>query len=481
MLIGRKKEQQELRRLFASDEAELVVVYGRRRVGKTYLVNHSFNSDEFVFKVTGLHNARLATQLDNFARALREYSSDDSWAIPTNWMEAFDQLKTFLKNTSIGHKRVLFIDELPWMDTRGSHFLEAFEWFWNSWGSNQSDLLLVICGSATNWIINKLFKQKGGLYNRAGSKIFLKPFTLAETEKYLIQRGILLERFEIAQIYMIMGGIPYYLKQLEPGRTLADNIDNCFFRTNGKLWDEFDNLYETLFFNSEVYVRIVEALTSKQLGLTREEIIAVSKLPDNGSTSQALKDLVKCGFIRTYQYYGRKTKAQTYQLTDFYTLFYYRFIKDNYGQDEHFWTHMLDNPKKNTWLGYSFEQLVKGHIEQVKGALGIRSVLTQQSSWFVEKRNLDNVNEKLNGAQIDLLIDRRDMAINLCEIKFYSGEFTIDKSYSLTLRNKIAAFKSASNTRKAIVPTMITTFGVKPNMYSGIIQQEVSLDDLFTD
>ena len=343
-----------------------------------------------------------------------------------------------------------------------------------------NDLLLVICGSATNWIINKLFKQKGGLYNRAGSKIFLKPFTLAETEKYLIQRGILLERFEIAQIYMIMGGIPYYLKQLEPGRTLADNIDNCFFRTNGKLWDEFDNLYETLFFNSEVYVRIVEALTSKQLGLTREEIIAVSKLPDNGSTSQALKDLVKCGFIRAYQYYGRKTKAQTYQLTDFYTLFYYRFIKDNYGQDEHFWTHMLDNPKKNTWLGYSFEQLVKGHIEQVKAALGIRSVLTQQSSWFVEKRNLDNVNEKLNGAQVDLLIDRRDMAINLCEIKFYSGEFTIDKSYSLTLRNKIAAFKSASNTRKAIVPTMITTFGVKPNMYSGIIQQEVSLDDLFT-
>lgn len=477
MLIGRKQEQQELRRLYASNEAELAVVYGRRRVGKTYLVNHVFGDDEFVFKVTGLHNARLATQLENFVKALREYSGDDSWVMPSNWMDAFDQLKTYLKNTKTGNKRVLFIDELPWMDTRGSHFLEAFEWFWNSWGSIQSDLLLVICGSATNWIINRLFKQKGGLYNRASSKIFLRPFTLAETEQYLTKQGIILERYDMAQVYMIMGGIPYYLKQLEPGRPVADNIDNCFFKTNGKLWDEFDNLYDTLFLNSEVYVRIVEALASKRMGLTREEIIILTKLPDNGSTSQALKDLVKCGFVRAYQYYGRKTKAQTYQLADFYTLFYYHFIKNNYGQDEHFWTHMLDNPKKNNWLGYSFEQLVKNHIEQVKAALGIGSVLSQQSSWFVEKRNLDN--NELNGAQIDLLIDRRDRAINLCEMKFYSGEFIIDKSYSLNLRNKVAAFKSATKVRKAIVPTMITTFGVKPNMYSGMIQQEVTLDDLF--
>ena len=269
MLIGRKQEMQELRRLYASDEAELVVVYGRRRVGKTYLVNHVFDDDEFVFKVTGLHNARLVTQLDNFTKALREYSGDDSWASPSNWMDAFDQLKTYLKQSKSGRKRVLFIDELPWMDTRGSHFMEAFEWFWNSWGCNQRDLMLVICGSATNWIINRLFKQKGGLYNRAGCKMYLKPFTLAEAEQYLTKQGIYLERYEIAQVYMIMGGIPYYLKQLEPRRTLADNIDNCFFRTNGKLWDEFDNLYETLFFNSELYVRIVETLASKRMGLNR--------------------------------------------------------------------------------------------------------------------------------------------------------------------------------------------------------------------
>ena len=477
ILIGRKQEQKELRRLFESDEAELVVVYGRRRVGKTYLVNQVFADEGFSFKVTGLHNSRMTIQLENFGMALKEYFADDSMKIPSNWMEAFDVLKQSLIKTRTGKKRVLFIDELPWMDTRGSHFLDAFEWFWNTWGGAQEDLLLVVCGSATNWIINKLFKQQGGLYNRAGSKVFLRPFTLAEVEQYLVKRGIELEHYEIAQAYMMMDGIPYYLKQLEPGRTLADNIDNCFFRKNGKLWDEFDNLYETLFDNSEIYLRIVEALASKLMGLTREEVIRLTKLPDNGAVSRAIKDLVKCGFVRAYRYYGRKTKGQTYQLADFYTLFYFRFIRDNYGQDEHFWTHMLDNPQKIAWQGYSFEQLVKEHMEQLKQVLGIGAVLSQQSSWFVERRNIDN--DQMNGAQIDLIIDRRDRAINLCEMKFYASEFSIDRAYSLNLRNKVAAFKSIIKTRKAIVPTMITTFGVKHNMYSGFIQQEATLDDLF--
>lgn len=477
VIVGRKQEQKELRRLYESDEPEMVVVYGRRRVGKTYLVNQVFDSVGFTFKITGLYKSQLPQQLENFNLALKEYSGKDSWPQPKSWMEAFEQLKEYLKDSKTGRKRVLFFDELPWMDTKGSRFLKAFEWFWNGWGSAQEDLLLIVCGSATNWIINKLFKHKGGLYNRAGTKMFLRPFTLAETEQYLQKQGINMERYDIAQVYMIMGGIPYYLKQLEPGRTLADNIDNCFFKTNGKLWDEFDNLYETLFAESEVYVRIVEALASKRIGLTREEIIRLAKLTDNGKTSKALKDLVKYGFIRSYQYYGRKTKTRTFQLADFYTLFYFRFIKDNYSQDNHFWTHMLDNPQKNTWLGYGFEQLIKDHIEQVKRALGIGSVLTHESSWFIEQRDLND--DSLSGAQIDLLIDRRDKAINVCEAKFYSGEFTIDKAYSLKLRNKLATFKSAVNTRKALVPTMITTFGVKHNAYSGNIQQEVILDDLF--
>ena len=489
VIIGRKQEQRELRRLYQSDEAEMVVVYGRRRVGKTYLINQMFAQTGFTFKVTGLYKQKMSVQLKNFSLAINEYFQDGDRKHPTSWMEAFGQLKSCLNNTKTGTKRVLFFDELPWMDTKGSRFLNAFEWFWNGWGCAQDDLMLVICGSATNWIINKLFKQKGGLYNRANSKMYLCPFSLAETEQYLQHIGFAIERYDIVLVYMIMGGIPYYLKQLEPGRPLADNIDNCFFKKNGKLWDEFDHLYETLFDQSELYLRIVEALASKRDGLTRDEVVKAAKIPENGKLSKALSDMVKCGFVRDYTYYGKKTKSKTYQLADYYTLFYLRFIKDNYGQDEHFWTHMLDNPKKTVWQGYSFEQLVKDHIEQVKRALGIGSVLTQQSSWFVSKQTLEKERsndfgsdqEEINGAQIDLLIDRRDRAINVCEIKFSNGEFIINKDYSLRLRNKIMAFKAATNTPKALVPTMITTFGVKRNQYSGNVQQEVVLDDLFVE
>ena len=449
-IIGRKLEQKELQRLYESDEAEMAVVYGRRRVGKTFLVNQMFGSEGFAFKVTGLYKSRLPKQLENFSLALQEYSGNKDLTEPKSWTEAFDQLKDYLKASKSGKKRLLFFDELPWMDTKGSGFLAAFERFWNGWANAQQDILLILCGSATNWIINKFFKQKGGLYNRATSKIFLKPFTLNETEQYLEKQGIEWERYDIAQIYMIMGGIPYYLKQLEPNRTLADN-----------------------------YLKVVEALSSKHIGLTREQLIKATQLPDNGLISKVLKDLVNCGFVRAYQYYGRKTKTQTYQLADFYTMFYLSFIKSNYAQDEHFWTHSLDTPQKKAWLGYTFEQLVKDHIEQVKRALGIGSVLTKQSSWFEQGRSTDE-NNSIPGAQIDLLIDRRDKTINICETKFYSGEFVIDKDYSLKLRNKISTFKAITEPRKTLIATMITTFGIKHNKYSGTIQQEVVLDDLFS-
>ena len=476
LFIGREYEKSLIQQYLDSPKAELVAIYGRRRVGKTYLVK-SFFQNQFDFYFTGMYETSRAVHLSLFRKELSRLTTEKVPPLK-DWFTAFDALKDYLKTLN-KEKLVVFLDELPWMDTPRSNFLAAFSNFWNTWGSTQPNLKLFVCGSATTWMLDKFVGDKGGLYGRVCRPIHLSPFTLDETEQYFLKiKGLNWGRMQILETYMMMGGIPYYLKQLEPERTLLDNIDNCFFKTNGKLWDEFDNLYETLFAQSEVYVRIVEALASKRIGLTREEIIKVTKLPDNGPTSRALKDLVKCGFVRAYQYFGHKNKSQTYQLADFYTLFYLRFIKDNYGQDEHFWTHMLDNPKKNAWAGYSFEQLIKEHIEQVKRALGIGSVLTQQSSWFIEKRNLDD--ENLSGAQIDLLIDRRDKAINLCEAKFYSGTFTIDKDYSLKLRDKITTFKSTIKTRKSIVPTMITTFGVKRNTYSGIIQQEATLDDLFT-
>lgn len=476
-IVGRKREQHELRRKYESDEAELLVVYGRRRVGKTFLINNTFAKEGFAFKVTGLHKKGKRMQLRNFVDALREYSNDNSWKEPNDWMEAFEQLRTYLKQSKTGEKRILFIDEMPWMDTRGSQFLSAFERFWNNWGAAESDLMLIVCGSATNWIINKLFKNKGGLYNRSDCRMYLNPFTLQETEQYLIKQGFELEQYDIAQIYMIMGGIPFYLKQLDPALTLSGNIDECFFREKGKLWDEYDRLFETLFERSDMYTHIIEALGTKQIGLTREELLRLTGLPDNGVTSKAIKDLINCGYLRTYRYWGRKTKTQTYQLADFYLLFYLRFVRANYGQDQHYWSHVQENGAFRAWQGYAFEQLCMNHLQQVKNALGIGAVRTTQSSWHIESRDLND--PELHGAQIDLLIDRSDRFISLCEMKFANAEYVITQDYSMNLRNKMEAFKQASQTRKTVVMTMISTFGVKRNAHSGMIKQQVVLDDLF--
>lgn len=469
-IIGRGREIELLDQCYASKEPELVVVYGRRRVGKTYLIRKYFN-DKFDFALTGVYEKPKSVQLSNFAMALEEHSRKQQ-PVPQNWMSAFSQLKDYLKTKAKQKRIVVFIDEMPWLDTQKSDFLTAFEWFWNGWGSTQNNLMMIVCGSATTWITDKLLSNKGGLFNRATRRMYLLPFSLNETELYLKSKNINWSRYDITECYMAMGGIPFYLKQLSPDLTYTRNIDNVFFRKNALLADEFTHLYSTLFKNSSNYISIVEALSSKMSGLTRNEIIAETKLPDNGGLTKMLDDLINSNLVTAYNYYGSTKHNILYQLSDAYTLFYFRFIKQHYGKDEHFWSNTLDNPQRTAWAGLAFEQVCKTHIQQIRRQIGISAVLCECSSWFSRKTEGRN-------AQIDLLIDRRDRVINVCEIKFSMAPFTISKDYDMALRNKIETFRQESKTRKALHLTMITTYGVKQNMYSGIVQSQVTMDDLF--
>ena len=274
---------------------------------------------------------------------------------------------------------------------------------------------------------------------------------------------------------MIMGGIPYYLNLLTSKIPFSENIDRMFFKDKGDLWDEFPHLYNTLFSSSENHIKVVEALSQKRMGLTREEIIAQTGLPGNGVLTKILQNLVNSGFVRVSHLFGRKKKDNLYQLSDQYTLFYFKYIRENYGKDEHFWSHSLDQPSRRVWAGLAFEQLCKDHIPQIKHKLGISGVLTEESIWF----SRENEDLGITGAQIDLVIERRDHCINLCEMKFTLDDFVIDKDYDSVLRGKISAFQSMTKTRKAIQLTMITTYGVKRNIYSGLVQSQVTLDDLF--
>ena len=470
-IIGRKFERELLADAVKSQESELVIVYGRRRVGKTYLVNQFFDN-AYTFKHTGVFQKNTRTQLERFASSLEEYS-EKTVAVPENWYKAFDLLKNYLKSVQ-SKKKIVFIDEMPWLDTPGSDFVSALEAFWNGWAAAEGDIVVIACGSATSWITDKLLGDRGGLFNRSATRIFVRPFTLNETEQYLKSRGFELTRYDIAECYMIMGGIPFYLKQLNPRWSLAQNIDNIFFREKGLLWDEFDHLYRTLFQQADTHIAVVEALSKNRMGMTRKEIIEEIGIADNGNFGKVLKNLSDNEFIRPYNYFGNKRRDTIYQLADFYSMFYFAYVKDNYGHDPHFWMNSTDLPARRSWAGYTFEQLCLYHLEQIRKSIGISAVQCNTSAWFSKGSG-----DERRGAQIDLLIDRRDRVINICEMKFSINEFTIDNEYSKRLRNKIETFREETKTKKALQLTMITTYGVKPNMYSNITQSQVVLDDLF--
>lgn len=474
-VIGRTYEFKLLEMAMQSVESELVIVYGRRRVGKTFLVNNYFNNN-FAFKLTGVYQQPTKVQLNRFAVALEDYSGNLD-ETPSDWFKAFDMLKHHLKSIETEGKKVVFIDEMPWLDTPNSDFIPAFEAFWNGWAAAENNILVIVCGSATSWITNKLLGNKGGLFNRCSYRMFVKPFTLKETEQYLVSRGFEWTRYDIAECYMIMGGIPYYLKQLNPQWSYTQNIDNLFFREKGLLWDEFNHLYDTLFKQAANHIAVVEALAKKKSGLTRNEIVEETKLHDNGNLTAILNNLIDNDFVRPYNYFGNKKRDVTYRLCDFYSLFYFSYIKDNYGRDPHFWTNSIDLPSRRAWTGYTFEQLCFYHIEQIRRSLGISGVQCNVSSWF-SKESADNSNVR-QGAQIDLLIERRDRIVNICEMKFSINDYVIDKDYDDILRNKIETFRRESKTRNAIQLVFVTTYGLKRNMYSNRIQSVVTLDDLF--
>ena len=466
-IIGRKKEIQRLERFVNSKRSDFIVVYGRRRVGKTYLIREFFGNS-FDFQVTGIYNGSKEMQLANFGLSLQKYFGVSS--IPKTWLDAFSQLQSGLEKTNNGEKKVVFIDEMPWMETHKSDFLKAFEVFWNGYAAWDNNILLIACGSATTWLTDNILNNVGGLYNRSTGRIFLQPFSLGETEEFLKDMGIVWSHYDVIQLYMVMGGIPFYLSQLQRELTLAQNIDELFFKTRGKLWNEFNNLYVTLFKNAEAHKKVVEALSQKNMGLSKKEIARETGIPENGLLTQILENLSNSGFIRPYNYFGNLKKSTTYQLADYYTLFYFRFLKDRHGMDDHFWQNSLDIPSKRAWAGYTFEQVCKDHFEKIKDKLGIAGVLTERSSWFSKGDR---------GAQIDLVIDRRDRIIDLCEIKYCESEYAIDKDYDMDLRNKIETFRSETKTKKALHLVFITTYGLKHGMYSGIAQSEVTADDLF--
>jgi len=471
-VIGREAPKKLLEESLNSPKSELMVVYGRRRVGKTFLIKHVLGK-RIDFEMTGIENGDLQDQLQNFANKLEEFSGKEI-AKPKSWMQAFGVLKKYLASLNTKKKKVLFLDELPWIDTHKSKFLGMLGHFWNDWAI-YNHVLLVVCGSAASWMINHVLNDKGSLHNRTTQYLPLQPFTLLETEQFLKAKNIQANRYQVVQLYMALGGIPYYLDLLKPQQSIPQNIDRLCFDVNGFLRDEFRRLYKSLFEKAENHILVVKALASKWKGLTRKEIVQLTKLKDGGGLTRILTELEKSAFIQPYIPFGKKKKGSLYRLTDNFSLFYLKLMEQKgLNNQKNVFLKIFTDPKFRVWCGYAFENICMIHYRQIAKALEINAIFHEFSSFQ------STGNETFSGLQIDLLIDRADEVINLCEIKFSNSDFKLTPAYKQTLRDRAATFSAITKTRKSIFTTLITTYGLSnENTHLDVIQNVLTLEDLF--
>lgn len=471
MLIGRAREMAFLETAADREEAQLIAVYGRRRVGKTYLIRESFKG-RFTFQHAGVYQGTRKEQLQAFSNALTDAGLPENRPALTNWFEAFQQLKQLVLQ-STQRKKIIFLDELSWMDTSRTDMMKALEHFWNSWASAQHDLVMIVCSSATSWILKKVIHNKGGLYNRLTGQIRLKPFTLAQCKRYVEQQNLAFSDTQIMELYMAVGGIPFYWGLMQKGLSVSQNMDALFFAEDAPMKEEYDYLFAAIFRKPGDYLKIVRALAEKKKGLTRNEIIEATGLTGSGVFSEKINELESCGFIREYHAFGKKSKDSLYQLMDPFILFYHHFLRKKTG-DPNYWSHQINTPTVNTWAGLAFEQLCLLHIDQIKTKLGISGILTDVSSFVCGKDPENGV----NGSQIDLVIWRADRTVNLLEMKYARGPYLISRSINEELRKKAEDFVRVTKIRDAIHQTMVTPYGLSWNEYAGEIQSQITAEDL---
>jgi uncharacterized protein len=473
-LIGRKPEIKILQQALNSPESELIAMYGRRRVGKTHLIQTVYR-EQMAFQLTGIQDSNIDRQLENFTETLiATFNLPADTPTPPNWFRAFRRLIDCLKTHVSDTKKVIFLDELPWLDSPESGFLPAFDHFWNSWATRQDNIVVVICGSAASWMIQNIVRHKGGLHNRITRRIRLMPFNLYETEQFIKSKYVNLDRYQIIQLFMATGGIPQYLRSIEPGESATQIIDRLCFTKDGGLTDEFSSLYAALFDNAHKHICIVKALADKPMGLTRTEILEACDLSVGGGATTLLEELLESGFVTEYIPFDRNVKDAIFKLTDEYSLFYLKFIEGNTSFGQGTWLLKSTSPSWASWSGLAYENIWLKHIPQIKKALGIGAVYTQESAWRYTSKGEDK------GVQIDLLIDRQDNCINLCEVKFSNKIFNLTKEYADNLTQKRWVFEEKTGTKKTVFVTLLTTFGATTNEhYVNHVQTQLDMQGLF--
>lgn len=478
-IIGRQRQLETLKRLYNSHKSEFLAIYGRRRVGKSYLIDEAFRN-ELSFSVVGIYkndvneNAEIAhrkTQLKHFYRSLLDYGLSPSFKEPGDWMEAFELLKQLLVGRN-EERKIVFMDELPWLaGTHSSELIEELGYFWNNWAVKQRNIILIVCGSATSWMLNNVIRDYGGLHSRITEKMYLAPFNLHECREYFHNRGFLMSDYEIALCYMAIGGIPYYMDRMQPDRTLNQNINEFYF-ADESIDQEFKDVYTGLFQSSEKYIDIVKALGKKFYGMTRNELLEATGQKGGGTFTKMIDNLLACGIIRSYSRYGAQRKEVVYQLYDFFSLFYLNFVKRDRSRSG--WTAFQRSGEYDSWAGRTFEILCSWHIRQLQNALRV-NVVGGDYSWRGQCPDGKSV-------QIDMVIpspyQRTDY---ICEMKFSENRYYITAEYERKLLDKIDAFKFSKNHKPShsLMLVLVTSMGLGDSVHDRVVNSSITLDDLF--
>ncbi len=479
-IFGRETEIKILDDLWKSSEAEFLAIYGRRRVGKTYLIREYFSRKRCIyFELTGQKDGTLKQQLENFAQAFsKAFSNGKPLQVPSTWKEALELLTKVIETTPKSKNIVIFFDELPWLATQKSGMLQALDYQWNSFWNRHPKLIFVVCGSAASWMLDNLINAKGGLHNRLTKAILLKPYNLKGVQQFLAYRKIRLNPKQVLDLYMVFGGIPHYLKQVEKGKSALQIVNKVCFQTDGLLYDEFDRLFRSLFSNAESSLSIIKAIAKCQYGLSREALIKATRISSGGTLNKRLKELESAGFIQSFIPYGNKAKDQYYRVIDEYCYFYLRWIEPfkqkGVAAGKEYWQTKGRTPAATTWSGYAFENICFKHVDQIRKALDLQAIACEIGSWRALPQGKQD-----SGAQIDLLFDREDGIVTLCEIKYTEKQFVLDKATAKNLQNKMNVFDQHMPSKKQNSFALITTIGLKPNIWSEeLIQNVVTLEDL---
>ena len=483
-IIGRDEEIKVLQSFLTSKKAEFLAIYGRRRIGKTFLIRQFFQGKNIAFfNSTGEKDAPMKTQIAHFTKQISAtFYSGIKLEKCKNWDETFELLTKTFQTVEKHKKIVLFFDEFPWMAGQNARLLQSLDYYWNHYWSNDPRIKLIICGSSASWIIDNIVNNEGGLHNRLTQKIALEPFNLSQTADFLKDKGISLSKKHIVDLYMCMGGIPYYLSKIEKGISATQIIESLAFTKQGFLLEEFDNLFSSLFKNSELYIDIIKTIAVHRYGVIQNELLErVGKnLVGKGGVDK-LKALKDTGFIMDFISLFHIEKGRYYKLIDNYSLFYLYWIEPvkntllKKSLVNGYWDKIKTKSEWHSWSGLAFEAICYEHLPEITKALELSPTSVPGTWRYVSKKNSDE-----KGAQIDLLFDRDDDAITICEIKYSDKPFVITKEYAMKLEQKLEIFKKITRTSKQLFLVFISANGIKSNQYSEkLVTKVITIDDLF--